>query len=567
MRAGFGVCLSVTLALGGCAPKPALVSVPPLTTAFPTGPMEALEPERVTPDAPFRAAAPAATSSIVFRPPQIREAQLKNGIPLALSERPGLEIVSVRISVREPELEKPGVLAFFAAMLEQGTPKRDAAAISDAFEAIGCAHSFGFNSDGGSYTIRTPKRHLEAALGLVREMLQDADFPQVEFERLQTRRKIALAQEGSSLQAMGQNALISTIFGRAHPYGNSAFGREADIAGIKREDLLRVKAKFLQASRMHVAVSGATTLAEIMPLLDRTLAFVSKAKPAAATKEPAPVLANERLIFVHKAKSAQSYIAVAAPGTTRNDEDRFSMAVLNTVFGGAFSSRVNLNLREAHAYTYGARSRFVSRRFPGHFVVGASVRTNATGPAISEVLNEIRAAREKPLSEAELRFGKDSLLQSYGARFETNGDVTEELSDLFMVSAPKDEIARYNERIEAVTAEQALATAKRFFADAGLRIIVVGDRESVLPQLASLGLGEPSERDAFGDVPAAALGAGLSGASETGTSATVSAPGSGPAKTPALPVPIKPATTPAPKSPAASMPKSPAPTTVPAPKK
>jgi zinc protease len=248
-----------------------------------------------------------------------------------------------------------------------------------------------------------------------------------------------------------------------------------------------------------VAVAGMTDKQELEPLLVDLLGAFPRGQGANAAAVK-PELNGEKLTFVAKADSAQSFIYVAAPGTTKLDADRLPISLLNTIFGGAFSSRVNLNLREKHAYTYGARSRFVSRRWPGLFSVGAAVRADVTGAALKEVLSELKTIRSTEVPQEELDFGKDYLLQSFGAHFETLSDLTEEFGAIYQHRLPEDELSSYGGKLKAVTNKDTLRVATKFFAEENLRIVVVGDPKKVLPQLAELGLGEPSMRDAFGEL-------------------------------------------------------------------
>jgi zinc protease len=485
----------------GCGPsfsKPP-VSTPPMTVAFPAESLVAPEPPG-TPDEPFRQAAPPASGQIRFTVPEVTRFTLGSGIPVVLAKRDALEIVSLSVVFREPDVAAPGVLAFLGAMLEQGTKSRDAAQISDAFEALGAAHFTSFTVDGGGYTLRVPKQNLKAALAIVKDILQNASFPQDELERLRVRRSTALAQERSSLQAMANNTLSAVVFGRKHPYGHSAYGVEADIAAVRQSDLVTAKAKLFVASKMMVAVAGMTDKQELEPLLADLLGAFPRGQGAAAAAVK-PELSSAKLTFVEKADSAQSFIYVAAPGTTKLDADRLPISLLNTMFGGAFSSRVNLNLREKHAYTYGARSRFVSRRWPGLFSVGAAVRADVTGAALKEVLAELKTIRTTEVPQEELDFGKDYLLQSFGAHFETLSDLTEEFGAIYQHRLPEDELSSYGGKLKAVTSKDTLRVAAKFFAEENLRIVVVGDPKKVLPQLAELGLGAPEVRNAFGDLP------------------------------------------------------------------
>jgi zinc protease len=153
-----------------------------------------------------------------------------------------------------------------------------------------------------------------------------------------------------------------------------------------------------------------------------------------------------------------------------------------------FSSRINMNLREEHGYTYGTYSQFVFRRGPGPFVVAGGVRTDVTAPALGEIFKEIRAMRETPMSAEELEGAKDSLTRSLPAGFQTSGGTVGRYSDVFIHNLGLDYFAKYPPLVDAVTAQDALAAARKYLAPERLVVIAVGDRAQIEPALTKLGI-------------------------------------------------------------------------------
>jgi zinc protease len=173
---------------------------------------------------------------------------------------------------------------------------------------------------------------------------------------------------------------------------------------------------------------------------------------------------------------------------------------MNAILGGMFSSRINLNLREAHAFTYGAFSSFQLRHGPGQFSVGGNMVADKTAPAIAEIFKEVRAMREVPVTDAELETAKRSLERAMPGRFETVTEVTGALADLAVYGLPLDEYATRTARIERITAADVQKAARAHLDPATLKVVVVGDRAKLEGSLEPLHLGAIEERDAYGDV-------------------------------------------------------------------
>lgn len=490
--------LVVVAACGG-APPP--VASPPPVTAPPTTPAES---PRVTPDAPFRQKAPEARGDIQFVPPKISEAKLANGLRVLVAERRDLPIVNVRFVVTAgagdvPDA-RPGALSFLGSMLEQGTKKRTALEISDALEAIGASHGTWLGWDSGGMSVRVLSEHLDTALEIVADVTLSPTFPEAEIERVRARRLTSIQAERSRPASIVHNAINAAVFGRAHPYGHSLSGREADAKALGRAEIVRAYGRLFTPKNAALVVAGDVSLPEVLPKLEaafggwRPSPGVSRRPPA----PPAKLATDERVVFVDR-PGAQSQVQLVRPGVPHSVADRDAFLVANAILGGMFSSRVNMNLREKNAYTYGARSAFLMRHGAGPFMVGAAVFTDKTGPAIREVLSELDQLRREGPTTEELAHAKESLRLAMPARFETVADVGSAVSDLAIYDLPLDEYERRPARVEAVTAEQVKRIASEYFAPDKMLVVVVGDRATVLPQLAELGLTDIDERDAYGD--------------------------------------------------------------------
>jgi predicted Zn-dependent peptidase len=197
--------------------------------------------------------------------------------------------------------------------------------------------------------------------------------------------------------------------------------------------------------------------------------------------------------------AAQSQVFVADEGAPFDAKDRIAIGVMNAILGGMFSSRINLDLRETHAFTYGAHSRFSMRRGAGPFVAGGAIFTDHTAEAAQLLLAHVERIRNEPVTPTELADAKENARLALPARFEAADDVTGALQDIAVYRLPLDEYRTRAARIDAVTAEDVQRVARQWLRPEGLRVIVAGDRSKIDKGLDSLSLGNAALLDAYGD--------------------------------------------------------------------
>ncbi len=514
---GLGIALLASgLAAGAAAAPPPPLPVAPPTTAKTAA--TAAEPE--TPDAPFRASAPARAAGPVrpFVPPVVQEHALKNGLRVLFAPH-AVGTVSVALVVKAGQGDvagaRPGALSFLGAMLEQGTKTRSALKLSDDLEALGAHHDAGFGWDSGTVAVDVLAEHLEAGLELLVDVAQNPTFPNEEVERVRARRLANLQSEKNSPSAMMQNAQAAVLFGRAHPYGHALSGEVADVKAITRAELARLHKELFVPSLLTLVVSGGVTEASLLPALERTFGQMRgpvRARGPAPKSPPPPRPSSDesRLVVVDKPGAAQSQICVTQVGVPASVADRDALSVMNAILGGMFSSRINLNLREKHSYTYGARSYFSQRRGAGPFAASAAVVSDKTVPALREVFVELEAMRANEVTEAELAGAKEALVQTLPARFETARDVVNALAEVVVYDWPKDEYATRVERISKVTGADVKRVASQYLAPRTMKVVVVGDRARLKDDLGAMHLGDPDDRDAYGNrISAAPTGGAL----------------------------------------------------------
>ena len=196
----------------------------------------------------------------------------------------------------------------------------------------------------------------------------------------------------------------------------------------------------------------------------------------------------------------QTALLFCSLGPSRSTPEYPQIEVMNSVLGGLFSSRINMNLREQHGYTYGAGSFFNYHRGPGPFIVYSDVRTDATAPATGEIFKELSRMRDTPLSPAELKMAKDSIAQSMPGRFESGEEAAGTIAQIYVYDLPPEYFSVLPVQINAVTAEQARAAAQQYIQPEKMTVVAVGDKAKIEPDLKKLDLGKIEVRDTAGKI-------------------------------------------------------------------
>jgi zinc protease len=248
-------------------------------------------------------------------------------------------------------------------------------------------------------------------------------------------------------------------------------------------------------------VSGDLTQSELTSMLSKTFgAWKSGSAKASGTTASMPVSNASRLVIVDMPGASQTELRFAVAGPPRSTPDYEPLQVMNAIFGGLFSSRINLNLREKHGYTYGARSSFTYLRNFGWFTASSGVRTDVTGPATREVLSEVKKIGESPVSDEEMKLARELLVGALPARFQTTEQTVNALTDVVNYDLGLDFYTGYARKVTAVSMDQVEAMAKKYLIPEKVLIVAVGDRKKIEPGMSALGLGKIQLRDAEGKV-------------------------------------------------------------------
>jgi zinc protease len=367
-------------------------------------------------------------------------------------------------------------------MLDEGTRTRSALQIADRAEQIGASLSTGSSMDMSFIAARSLKRNARAAFELLADVLLEPQFPEPEIERVRNDRLTHLLQHRDNPGAIAAKALYNAIYGADHPYGFTEIGTEASNRAITRDQLERFWTGGYVPRNSGLVVAGAITLRELEELAENLLGSWTGDGYVPRVAE-APRFIGRRIVIVDKPGLPQTSLRVGHVGVSRSDPDYVALDVMNTALGGLFTSRINLNLRETHGFTYGATSSFVFRRGPGPFVVGTNVRTDVTAAAVKEILGEMERIRSGEPTPEELAIVKDSIARSLPGCFETTPQAASTAGQLFVHGLPLDYYRALPALVEQVSAADVRRVAQKHLSTENLVIVAVGDRSQIVPQL------------------------------------------------------------------------------------
>jgi zinc protease len=459
--------------------------------------------EAVNVEAAWRANPPQAGPAPQLNLPVPEIFKLENGLTVLYNYRPGLPVVAADLvfntgSGANPA-DEPGLASFTANMLQQGTSKRNATQIADEAALLGTTLFSSASMDGSSVGTSALSKNFSGALDLVADVVLHPSFPPEEVERRRAARLAAIANDRGEPNVVVSRAGVAALFGPHHPFGYENTGTEESNKAMTREDMMNFwKANYVP-NNAALVVAGNISKDDLHALANEKFGSW-RAGEAASPALGLPETTKAKIVMVDRPGSQQTMVRLLQLGVSRATPDYEVLEVMNSELGGLFSSRINLNLREDHGYTYGASSQFVYRRTQGYFAVGGGIRTDATAPAVTEMFKEIRRMIDAPMTAEELALAKDSQSRSLPGLFESSGEAAGALAEIFLYNLSPDYYAKLPERLSVVTAEDAERVAKKYLHPDEMILICVGDRAKIEPELKTLELGGIEIRDADGKI-------------------------------------------------------------------
>ena len=467
----------------------------------------------VHPFPPFEAAAggadrskapvPGAPPEVSF--PTLQRTQLANGLKVVLAERHAVPVVQFALQVDAGYAADlggiPGTARLAMDLIDEGAGRRNALEISDELALLGAGIGAGSNLDTSQVYLSSLTTTLDRSLELYADVVLRPTFAPADFDRLRQQLVAAIQQERTEPFGIALRVFPGLLYGPGHAYGNpaSGSGTEASVARITRDDVVKFHRTWFKPNHATMVVVGDTTLPQILPKLEKLFgAWTPGDVPAKNIATPA-ALQRPAIYLIDRPDSQQSVILAGSLAPPKANPDEIGIEAANTILGGAFSSRLNLNLREEKHWCYGAGSFVWPARGPRSFIAYAPVQTDKTKESLIEIDREFRGILGgKPITRDEVTKAQESQTLQLPGAWETMGAVGDSLGEIVRFGLPDDYFITYPGKVRALTVESTSRAVGTFVRPDQVVWVVVGDRAKVEPGLKELGWGEVRLLDADG---------------------------------------------------------------------
>jgi len=441
--------------------------------------------------------------------PAASRAKLSNGLEIVVVERHSAPVVDFTLladaGFAADASAKPGTARLTMLMLQEGTKTLSSPQIAERAESLGAPLGVGSSLDRSYLGMNALAGRLPESLDLYADVLLNPTFPDKELERLRGQTLAGIQQEKAQPAGIINRVLPPLLFGEGHAYSTAASGtgNEASIKSLTSAELAAFYKRWVRPDNSVLLVVGDTTLAQVQPLLEQRFGAwraPAEARPAKNIGE-VKLAAKPRVFLIDRPGAEQSQIVAATVGPARSDPDYIRFVALDTVLGGNFSARLNMNLREDKHWSYGARSRLTDAIGQGTYRAGAAVQTDKTAESMLEIGKELREliTTRKP-SEAELKFAQDSIAIALPGNNETSDEIANSYAEILTFGLKDSFWNDYVGDLTALTTADVNKSAGRLIHPDALTWVVVGDLSKIESKVRALNLGEVTVLDADGKV-------------------------------------------------------------------
>lgn len=437
--------------------------------------------------------------------PDLERAELSNGMQLIVARRDAVPVVYLSLQLNagfaSDQFSAPGTAGLAINMLDQGTDTRSTLEISEELAQLGAVLRTGSNLDYSFVSLSALKENLEDSVAIYSDLILNPAFPDEELVRQKRLSISQIQREKTTPMSMALRIFPALIYGEGHAYSlpMTGSGTEEAISAITRDDLLAFHDTWFKPNNATMIVVGDTDVEEIRPVLESYLADWS---PDDIPQKNIPTVAlpnSSRVVLIDRPGSEQSMIIGGQLVFPRSDERELALQTVNDIFGGNFTSRINMNLREDKAWSYGVRSMMVDTMNQRPFIVYAPVQSDRTADSLAELDRELRELlRERPLEEEEVSTSKKRNTLTLPGRWETARAVAGDIAQIVRFGLPDDYWNSYADLVSAVSVEETNTTARTELKPDQLIWIVVGDLSEIESEVRALGLGELDLMDADG---------------------------------------------------------------------
>jgi zinc protease len=409
---------------------------------------------------------------------------LKNGLTVLLLEKHGVPLINVYAIIKTGSAADPagqeGLASATAGLLRKGSKNRTAQQFSADLDYIGGTFESEAGADFSSVSAEFLTKDLDRGLGLFADALLHATFPKEEVDKLLAQALDGVRGAKDDPQQVIGLYYYGYLFG-AHPYGRPAGGDEITLTQIQRDSITKFYETNYAPGNTLLAIAGEFNAAEMRRKLEDVFgAWPTQSVKPVAIPAASPVK-TRRLLLVDKGDSTQTYFAFGNVGVARNDPDRVAIRVVNTIFGGRFTSELNEALRVESGYSYGASSFFDARKAPGPFGVFSFTKNETTAPAIDKALEVLQKLHKDGVTEEQLKSAKSYIKGQFPPNIETSAQLAQIIANHEFYGLGDDEINQLESRVDAVTPELARQVIQKHFPAENFVFVLIGKASEISP--------------------------------------------------------------------------------------
>jgi zinc protease len=378
-----------------------------------------------------------------------------------------------------------GLAEMTATVARTGTAKRTSRQIEEDLRRLGADLGTSAGQDTSAISFAGLSEFAEPLLQLVNELAREASFPEPEFERERRQKLEEVKLERTSPGFLAGERLRKVLFG-AHPYARVSPSEE-QVAAYKREDLEAVYREIYTPENALLMLVGDFNPTVMAKTIEEIFGNWAGKKPADKEAPAPPRLLGRRVYLVHNPGSVQTQILAGCHAITRKHPDWIRLGLANSLYGGAFNSRLVMNIREDKGYTYSPRSGVTPLRQHGYFSISAAVRNDVVAASLTEIFYELDKLRSVPVPTAELADAQNYLTGLFSMGLATQEGLLSQFSTVELHELPEDYLETYRAKVRGLGSAELLATARKYFDSANMQIVVVGDRAQIEEQAALFG--------------------------------------------------------------------------------
>jgi len=439
--------------------------------------------------------------------PDFERSELSNGMHVIVARRPAVPVVHFSLQLdagyASDQFAAPGTAKLAMDMLDEGTARLDALDISDQLAQLGANMSTGSNLDFSFVNLSALSETLPRALEIYSDVILNPAFPDSELGRLKALLLSEIQREQVTPVSMALRVFPRLIYGEGHAYSMpmTGSGTEASVTALAREDLVGFHEAWFKPNNATMIIVGDTTMVEIEPQLEALFADWASGETPSKRLTQVDLPDATRVILLDRPGSEQSIIIGGHLVAPKADTRQLAFDAANDAFGGTFTSRINLNLREDKNWSYGVRSLIVDTMLQRPFIVYAPVQTDQTAPSMVELDRELRELiTSRPVTDEEVETSKRRSTLTLPGRWETARAVAGDIAEIVRFGLAEDYWDIYADLIASLDAENVNAAADGMLAPAQLTWVVVGDRSRIEDSVRALGFGPVQIMDADGNI-------------------------------------------------------------------